>query len=229
MATDLTALAAAISNVTTGLAYVAHPAQANAIRLRRGANWLADIPVWSTIGVAPGTVIAFDPAAFASGFGSTPEIAASHESLLHMESAPGTNPLAGPTTSLFQTDLIATRLILRGAVGLARQWRGGLGRGHNVVSIMDDAERERRFQIIQRSRRLVEELDASPRLDDIFAGRAPEVRRRQLPDPPLPAKPAALDANACDFGPGRPAHRRRSRAPAARDRSRSDRDAGRCR
>jgi hypothetical protein len=58
---------------------------------------------------------------------------------------------------------------------------------------MDETERARRLEIIQRSRRLVEELDAEPRRHDIFAGRAPEVRRRQLPDPPLPGPEDKLD------------------------------------
>jgi Phage capsid family len=115
VSTDLTALAGAIGSVTAGLAYVAHPQQAHAIRLRRGALWPTDVPEWPTIGVTPGMLIALDPAAFVSGFSATPKISASNESLLQMETAPGANPLAGPTTSLWQTDLVATRLILRAA------------------------------------------------------------------------------------------------------------------
>jgi hypothetical protein len=115
MTADLSALAAAISGSTGGLAYVAHPQQANAIRLRRGSLWPDDVPVWPTIGVAPGTVIALDPAAFASAFGDEAEISTSAETVLQMDTAPG-DPLAGPSTkNLFQTDCTAAKVRLKAA------------------------------------------------------------------------------------------------------------------
>jgi hypothetical protein len=121
LGTDLTKLAAAIGVATTGLAIVAHPAQANAIKLRRGGTFPSAIPVWPTLGVAAGTVIALDPAAFASAFGPEPEISSSTETLVHLEDTtpaqigtPGSpSTVAAPTRSLFQTDAIAVRLILR--------------------------------------------------------------------------------------------------------------------
>jgi hypothetical protein len=116
MTADLSALAAAISGSTGSLAFVAHPTQANAIKLRRGSLWPDDVPVWPTIGVAPGTVIALDPAAFASAFGDEAEISTSAETVLQMDTAPGADPMAGPSTkNLFQTDATAARLKLRAA------------------------------------------------------------------------------------------------------------------
>lgn len=124
MSSDLTALANAISDESTGIAFVMHPGQAFAARLRRGTTFPADIPIWPTLGVAEGTVIALDPTALVSAFGAAPEITASAESLLHMESASplqissgtqGSGVLATPERSLFQTDCIGLRLILRAA------------------------------------------------------------------------------------------------------------------
>ena len=77
MGDDLSALAAAIAPVTSGLAFVMNPKQANAVRLRRGTTWPADVPVWSSIGVAAGNVVALDPAAIVSAFDAAPEIRAS--------------------------------------------------------------------------------------------------------------------------------------------------------
>jgi hypothetical protein len=120
MNTDLTALAAAISTVTTGLAYVCNPKQAAAINIRRVAPLPA--PVWPTIWVPAGTVIALDPLALVSAFGAAPEITTTNEGLIHMETSPaqigvaGTpNVVAAPTRSMFQQDLVAVRLILRAA------------------------------------------------------------------------------------------------------------------
>jgi hypothetical protein len=102
-----------------GLVYVAHPAQANTIRFEYGGLGLG-APVWSSLGVAPGTLIALDPAAFASAFGSDPEIGSDKHSLLYSDTAPlqigtaGSPPtVAAPAVSLFQTDKIATRLLLK--------------------------------------------------------------------------------------------------------------------
>jgi hypothetical protein len=118
---DLTALAAAISPVTAGLAFVCNPAQGNAIKLRKGTTFPTDVPVWSTIAVPAGTVIALDPAAFVSAFDGDPEISSSIESSLHFEdtspqeivSSPGT--VAAPQKSIFQTEMLATRLRIKAA------------------------------------------------------------------------------------------------------------------
>jgi hypothetical protein len=123
MATDLSALAKAIAPVTTGLVFVAHPNQAAMIALNRGTTF-PQIEVWPTLGVAAGTVIALDPAAFVSAFGPEPEISASTETLLHMESATplpiatgvqGSGVIATPAKSMFQIDAVALKIRLRAA------------------------------------------------------------------------------------------------------------------
>jgi hypothetical protein len=125
MAADLSALANAISDDGVGLAFVAHPGQAHTMRLRRGTTFPADIPIWSTLGVAEGVVIALDPQAVVSAFGAEPEVSASKEALIHQETSPAQigvagspNVVAAPTRSLFQTDCVAIRLILRAAWAL---------------------------------------------------------------------------------------------------------------
>ena len=67
-------------------------------------------------------LIAVDAEAFASGFDSVPEIRASQEVLLHMDtnpvqfSTPGSPPVvAAPSRDMFQSDCIAFRMILRAA------------------------------------------------------------------------------------------------------------------
>jgi hypothetical protein len=121
MTSDLSALAAAIAPVTSGLAYVMHSAQAHAIEIRRGALWPANIPIWPTNAVSVGTVIALDPAALVSGFSGTAEISSNSEALVHMEDTTplpiGTAPnvVAAPSRSMFQTDSVVTDLILRAA------------------------------------------------------------------------------------------------------------------
>jgi hypothetical protein len=117
MLTDLAVLAAAVGAKTTGLAYIAHPAQASAISVRRGT--LFDLPVWPTLGVAPGTVIALDPAALATAYGAVPQLQTSDQAVVLLEDAPAANPFGAPTRSLFQTDCIALRLLL----DVAYAWR----------------------------------------------------------------------------------------------------------
>jgi hypothetical protein len=122
MDTDLSALAAAIGTATAGLAFVAHPAQAYAIKLlRRGSTFPADVPVWPTLGVTEGTVIALDPRAFVSAFGPEPEITVPRDATVHLDDATplpistagSPNTVAAPVRSLFQTDCIGVRMLLR--------------------------------------------------------------------------------------------------------------------
>jgi hypothetical protein len=114
MMADLRALAAAISGATANLAIAANPAQGNAIRLSRGTMFPPEVQVWASIAIPAGTVIALDPAAFSSGFGSVPEEISSTVAMLQMDTAPPDYPLAGPKTQeLWQVDCIATMLRLR--------------------------------------------------------------------------------------------------------------------
>src|SRR4029077_14646546 len=84
MLADLEMLSAAIADAVSGLAFICHPKQANAIKLRRGKLLPDDIQVWATIGVAPGVVICLDPQAFVSGFSAEPEIKVAAHTLIHM-------------------------------------------------------------------------------------------------------------------------------------------------
>jgi len=63
------------------------------------------------------TVTAIEVGAFASGFTSEPEISVGRESTLHFDTTPQAIGVSGsptaPTSSLWQQDLVALRLILR--------------------------------------------------------------------------------------------------------------------
>jgi hypothetical protein len=127
MISDLSKIAAAIAPFATGLWYVMHPMQASFVNLRRGWAVADDIVALPSLGVPAGTVIGLDPAALASAYGPDPEIKSSKEGVLHEDTAPlaivsaGTPPvIAAPTRSLWQSDCIATLLILRAAW----TWRG---------------------------------------------------------------------------------------------------------
>jgi hypothetical protein len=127
MISDLRKIAAAIAPFATGLWYVMHPMQASFVNLRRGWAVADDIVALPTLGVAPGTVIGLDPAGLCSAYGAEPEISSSKEAVIHEDTAPlaiaspGTPPIiAASTRSLWQSDCIATLLILRAAW----VWRG---------------------------------------------------------------------------------------------------------
>ena len=93
-----------------------NPAQANMIKLRRGALFPDDVPIWPTIAVPAGTVIALDPLAFVSAFGSAPQIDTSNQISIQMQTTPSADLLTGsPAKSMVQVDCIATRLLLRAA------------------------------------------------------------------------------------------------------------------
>ena len=114
---DLASLSEAIAAATTGLVYVGHPAQINSIKVRRGTQWSPDIPLWSTTGIAPGTIVALDPQGIASAFGPEPEIRTLKEaSVVFDDSVPGAIINSGqPAGSLFQSDSLALQLRLRAA------------------------------------------------------------------------------------------------------------------
>jgi Phage capsid family len=119
---DLDKISAAIAPFTSGLVYVMHPTQASFLKRRRGWAVDADIVVWPTLGCQAGVVIGLDPAALASAYGPEPEVRASREGVLHEDTTPlaiatpGTPPvIAAPTRDLYQTDCVATLLILRAA------------------------------------------------------------------------------------------------------------------
>lgn len=115
MEADLIALAGAITAAgAQSVVFVTSPALAATVMVRKPE--LAAM-VWPAVGLPAGRVIAIDPAAFVFASGGV-EVEASKNALLHMDDAPtqisipGTpNVVAAPTRSMFQMDLIATRLI----------------------------------------------------------------------------------------------------------------------
>jgi hypothetical protein len=116
MLPDLEALAAAIAPHVSGFAYVMNPAQAIKVRLERGQFWPDDVAVWSSIGIPAGTVICLDPLAFASAFGPEPEIESSGHVMTLMDTAPPNDGSLAPSTmSMFQQDMVATKLKIRAA------------------------------------------------------------------------------------------------------------------
>jgi hypothetical protein len=106
--------------------FIASPETATAMRL--WAPPAFNYPILASNAVTVDTVIAIEGPAFVSGFSPTPEISASTDALLHLEdtspqpivSAGGV--VAAPVRSLFQTDCVALKMILRAS------WcvRGGL-------------------------------------------------------------------------------------------------------
>ena len=119
MRDDLAALAGAVAEKASGLAFVMHAKQAAAVRLRYGSTWDSSIPIWPTIAAADGVVIALDPAAVVSAFGTDVETRASREATMHMEdTAPqpiGGASVASPSYSMWQIDSVSLKLVLRAA------------------------------------------------------------------------------------------------------------------
>jgi hypothetical protein len=121
---DVGKIAASIAPHSQGpLVFVANPAQASYLALRRGFGIAADSVVRSSLACNPGVVIGLDPLALVSAFGPEPELESSRETVVHMEDSapaaigsPGTpTVVASPALSAWQVDVIVTRLILRAA------------------------------------------------------------------------------------------------------------------
>src|SRR5262249_34330112 len=81
-------------------------------------------PVLLSNSIPDGTVIAVEASSFASAFSPVPEFAVGTSAILHFED---TNPadistppatVAAPVKSMFQTDSLALRMVLRAAWGL---------------------------------------------------------------------------------------------------------------
>jgi len=83
---DVGKIAASIAPHSQGpLVFVANPAQASYLALRRGFGIAADSVVWSSLACNPGVVIGLDPLALVSAFGPEPELESSRETVVHME------------------------------------------------------------------------------------------------------------------------------------------------
>jgi hypothetical protein len=106
--------------------FIASPETATALRL--WAPPAFNYPILASNAISVDSVVAIESGAFVSGFGSTPEISASTEAVLHLEDT-SPQPIvsaggvaAAPSRSLFQTDCVALKMILRASWTV----RGGL-------------------------------------------------------------------------------------------------------
>lgn len=121
LATDIGNIFEALASAGAGVdvVLIANPGQAASLKIWAGPKF--DYPVLASAALAPGTVIALEAGSFVSGFSSEPEFESSTETVLHMEdttplplgSVGSPNTIAAPTRSLWQTDCIALRMILR--------------------------------------------------------------------------------------------------------------------
>ena len=126
MARDLAALISALGERGAGLApaIVAAPAQALAIKFSVGPHF--DVPVLSAPVLATAspsrTVLALETSSLVVGFDATPEFNVSRAGSLHMEDDLPRHIVDGtpamPVRSLFQTDALALRMLLRAAWGM---------------------------------------------------------------------------------------------------------------
>jgi hypothetical protein len=122
LAGDVRAILAAIADAGGGAKVwlFAHPGDAAALSILAPSFAL---PVVGTPAIAAGSLVGVEIGAFASGFGALPQIDLAKETTLHFEAdapAPiGTadtpSVVAAPTRSLWQTDALALRGILRAA------------------------------------------------------------------------------------------------------------------
>jgi hypothetical protein len=113
MQQDISALAAAVTDAGGDtVAFVMNPRQA--VRLRLLQPDFA-FPVWPSRAVGEGRIIGVDPTAFACAFGDHVSIESTNAATLHMSSTPEAivdGDVADPVRSVFQTDSIATRMIV---------------------------------------------------------------------------------------------------------------------
>jgi HK97 family phage major capsid protein len=120
MVADIQALVAAIVSAAGGSSIMifANPIQAVALNML-SANG-AGYPVVPAPSLAAGTVVAVEANAFVSGFSGLPLIEVARETVVHLEGASpaqigvagSPNVAAAPTESLWQTNMLALRLIL---------------------------------------------------------------------------------------------------------------------
>ena len=125
MMADVAALIGGISAVSgnTPPVLIANPARAATLRLYGGAG-IGAMTILASPTIAPADVMAVAPDAIASATGSTPQMSASRESVLHYEDGTPVNigdlsGVAAPSQSIFQTDCVA--LLVRLPASWARR------------------------------------------------------------------------------------------------------------
>ena len=119
LAKDIEILLTALATAGAGVSpvFVCSPAQAGSMKLLVGPRF--DYPILASVGVPTGTLIVVEASSFVTGFAGTPEFSTTNQTLLHMEGATpqpiggSPNVMASPARSLYQTDTVATKMIVR--------------------------------------------------------------------------------------------------------------------
>jgi hypothetical protein len=119
---DLQALAASVSvNGSGQVVFIASPSLAASV----GIDAAIRATVLPSLAVADTRLIAVDPASLIWGYGLDPEISASTDAVVHMDSDPDQIVESGitavPTRSVFQTDAVAFRMLLPVAFAKRRE------------------------------------------------------------------------------------------------------------
>jgi hypothetical protein len=123
ISSDIGALVQALAVKGGGLepVLVAAPAQAAALRMWRQQDFY---DIYASVALAAGTVVAVESSSFVSGLDGIPEFSTSIGTTLHFENAAPTDITGGtpspavPVKSLFQTDVVGLRMILRASWGM---------------------------------------------------------------------------------------------------------------
>jgi HK97 family phage major capsid protein len=123
ISSDIGALVDALAPAGGGLEpmIVAAPSQAASLRMWRQQNYY---PIFASLALAAGTVVAVESSSFVSGLDGVPEFSTSIGATLHYEDsvpvdiAGPSGTLAVPVRSLFQDDLIGLRMVLRATWGM---------------------------------------------------------------------------------------------------------------
>jgi hypothetical protein len=118
IAADLGALAAAMISANIDpedFVLVCAPRQAVTLRLLAGMRFAYE--VYSSTGLADGSIAAFARGSVAATFENAPSIEVSQQAMVQFQDTPQPWP-TGPTASTFQTNLLAIRLRQRGTWGV---------------------------------------------------------------------------------------------------------------
>jgi hypothetical protein len=119
ISSDIGALVEALANAGGGLEpiLIAAPAQAAALRMWRQEDFYE---IFASLALPAGTVVAVESSSFVSGLDGIPEFSTSTGATIHMEdTSPVTDLMTGtPVKSMFQTDVIALKMILRASWGM---------------------------------------------------------------------------------------------------------------
>jgi hypothetical protein len=122
---DLENLVGALADAGGGTApvFICSPELAVTVKLLAGPKF--DYPILASSAVAAATIIAIEGTSFVIGFDPVPEFRTSTETVLHQDTAAtaistaGTpNAIASPVRSLFQTNCISIRTILRASFAM---------------------------------------------------------------------------------------------------------------